>query len=282
MAGWHFNLAVFAQLRQVPGADVYVVSHRPAASVPEDLFGHVNRSHVFFEPNIGYDWGCYQQFLDKQLWQRYDLLFFLHDDVTIRSLDFIPNTVQLLGSGATVVGNGRNSPRRAWGKTQPWYYAHSRWLPPSLGYEHETVRGSFLATTRSVLERLGRLEVFWDPLHISDQFGNYSLIATGGKLQHIFGDRCFAFLGETYLESPYISEEVRGGRGQRGRPQVLTHKAEILLPPYIKLAKMRAVQRICPRPENPIQTFAGRTVDRFLSVISGARPWALEPRFERQ
>lgn len=204
---------------------MYVVSHRPAASVPGNLFTDVNRWRVFFEPNIGYDRGCYQQFLEEELWQRYDALLFLHDDVTIRSLGFIPHAVELLESGAAIVGNGRNSPRKAWGKTQPWYYAHSHWLPPSLEYEHETVRRSFIATTHTVLERLGRLEVFWDPYRISIQFGNYSLIATGGKLQHVFGERCFAFLGETYLENSYISEEVRGGRGQRGKPQVLTHEA---------------------------------------------------------
>jgi hypothetical protein len=59
-----------------------------------------------------------------------------------------------------------------------------------------------MATTRESLEILNGFDVFWDRFALSIGFGNWSLIATCGKMQHIFGPEFVAYLGEKYGESP--------------------------------------------------------------------------------
>jgi len=74
--------------------------------------------HIFLEPNLGYDWSGSQQFIARGWWWKsYDVIFFMHDDLFIRNLDFIPHSLELILSGAQVVGNGLNSPQVAWPRT---------------------------------------------------------------------------------------------------------------------------------------------------------------------
>ncbi len=266
LAGWHFNERVYRLLSQVADAELHVVSHRPIASIPDYIYRYVDRANVYVAPNVGYDWGCYQQFLDRSEWTEYDALFLLHDDIAIHSLGFVPHALHLLRSGACVVGNGRNSLRLPWPRTHPWYYAHSQWMPPSRDFEHETVRGSFVATTPGVLQRLGHVEVFWDPFHLTVGFGNYSLFATSGKLQHLFGDDCFAFLGTDPLSSPYVTEQVRGGQGRR-QPDI---RARAVGKFYNRLGGWYTSQIISSRHPRAALGLAMRGTRRLLSYINGA------------
>jgi hypothetical protein len=79
-----------------------------------------------------------------------------------------------------------------------------------MSFEHDTVRGSFVATSREVLARLGSFEVFWDRMRLNVRFGNWSLLSTCGKLTEMFGERTFGFLSEDYRASRYIAEHERG------------------------------------------------------------------------
>jgi len=206
IAGWHYDESVYSACCE-SGFDLFVISHR----IPEPFTQSIPADHIFQEPNLGYDWGCYQQFIAHGLWKSYDVIFFMHDDLFIRSLDFIPHSLELIQSGAQVVGNGLNSPQVAWPRTHLQCYAHSGWLPPSTAFEHQTVRGSFFAITAQALEKIGHFEIFWDPKRVYIRFGNHSLIATCGRLSALFGEGCFAFLSSEYRNSPYIQEEERGG-----------------------------------------------------------------------
>ena len=217
VAGWHFRPDVFDALERIRaafGADVFVVSHRPLGDVPAQVAARVGAERVLVRPNVGYDWGCYQQFLDTGAWRGYDHVFFLHDDIVIRDIGFVPACIERLATGARFVGNGRNAAKTDWPTTHAHCYAHAAVRPPGPGFRHATVRGSFLATTRPALAELGGFEVFWDPFHLTDRFGNWSVVASSGRMAVRFGPDRLAFLSDAYLESDYLVELVRGTADQ--------------------------------------------------------------------
>ena len=133
----------------------------------------------------------------------------MHDDINIKRYDFIEK-VKVLLDCYTVVGNGRNSLPKNWPATHPESYFHSSWYPPELSFVHDTIRGSFFATTRDSLNKLEKFEVFWDRYHASTYFGNWSLRATCAKWQYHYGTDCFGFLSDQSLESKWLLELVRG------------------------------------------------------------------------
>lgn len=212
VAGWHFTSDVYPRLQAVDDADVYVVSHQPAPVVPADLFTYVPRENIVFAPNLGYDWGCYQQFLESIAWQEYATICFMHDDVEIRSAQLFDRGRDLLAAGHSVVGNGRVDARQAWPRLAPHAYAHAAWLPGP-DFVHDVVRGSFFMTTAAALVALGHFEVYWDPWRLTSGFGNWSTRASCARWEHAVGPRCFGFLSESYLSSPYLAEHVRGEAG---------------------------------------------------------------------
>jgi len=220
VAGWHFREAFYKSLKAVSGVDIYVVSHRDSRSLPA-WTGDVSKSdRVLVAANEGYDWGCYQQFLETGIHRKYRYVFFMHDDIEIVDPRFPDAVVRLLNSGTLVVGNGRNEELTDWPERWPWSYAHSTWVPPSLAFRHRCVRGSFVATTSTVLERLGCFEVFWDRWHAGEDVGNWSQVATCGKLEYLFGEKTFGYLSAQPLVSSYLVEHVRGRRS--GGPQIST------------------------------------------------------------
>jgi hypothetical protein len=241
IAGWHYPEEVYARLRE-SGQDLYAVCHRLPPEALSLLRRYLPESRIFREPNLGYDWGCYQQFLRRGIWEEYGAVFFMHDDLSIHSLDFVAHTLELLRSGAQAVGNGRNHPKTDWPKTHTQCYAHSCWLPASLNFQHTTVRGSFFAASAQALEAVKNFEIFWDPRRISIRFGNHSLIATGGKLQHLFGEECFAFLSQGYRSSPYLIEHERGGQ-QRPAPTI---KQRLAVSIYNKAGRAYVAGRMQP------------------------------------
>jgi hypothetical protein len=210
VVGWHYPEHFYAELSQLPGAEIFVLSHRPTTAVPASVYAHIPPSHFSFEPNLGYDWGCYQQFLQQGEWTKFDYIFFIHDDVIIKDLHFVPRCIELLDDGYSVIGNGRVAPPMQWPRHNPHAYAYASFKPPR-DFQHDVVRGSFMATTRQALEKLQAFEVFWDRLHLTSGFGNWSTKASCAKWQYVCGDKCFGFLSEEYCISEYLHEFVRGG-----------------------------------------------------------------------
>jgi len=208
--GWHFHRHVLEQLAGIARADVYILCHRPISEVPNFVSDLIQADHIITRPNVGYDWGGYQQFLETNIWRNYKYVFFLHDDLQILDLGFVERCIQFFNEGRKFVGNGLIR-QDHWPQSRIECYAHANWGPPSTKWRHRIIRGSFLATTRESLELLNGFDVFWDRLRISIGFGNWSLVATCGKMQHIFGPEFVAYLGEKYGESPYITELHRGG-----------------------------------------------------------------------
>jgi len=260
VAGWHFQRAFFDSLALLGDCDIFVVSHRPRQEVPDFVWAQVPAERVYVERNLGYDWGCYQQFLAGAPWREYDYIFFMHDDARVKDASLVDRCIALLDAGRAVVGNGRNSLKRDWPATHPWCYAHSGWKPPSRRFRHDTVRGSFVATKREVLERVGGFEIAWDRFRLNVRYGNWSLIATSGKIQSLFGPGSFAFLSEDMRESDLLVELERGGRGRKAAPSPPVAKAAcsflfesfcrtyMALHMAVRLSSVRRVLWMCALP----------------------------------
>jgi hypothetical protein len=210
ITGWHYPVNFYKQVTSMPGIDIFVISHKPLKDLPNSILKILPNKNIIVRPNYGYDWGCFQQFVETSIWQSYDYIFFMHDDINILDTSFVSACIALLEQGYAVVGNGRPFEKLDWPSTHTAYYAHASWRLPSLQLEHGVVRGSFFATKKDVLEKLKSFEVFWDRLHLSIGFGNYSLIATSGKFGEMYGKKAFAYLSKVNRASPYIVEFERG------------------------------------------------------------------------
>lgn len=215
VAGWHFPPDFYQRIDSLSEIDTYVISHKPAEQIPAKIKDHIMASRLLIRPNIGYEWGCYQQFLETGLWQDYDFVVFMHDDVDILRDDFALAAVKLLSDQIVLVGNGRNSPVVDLPSRSRQSFSHASWIPPA-DFEHDTVRGSFFVMSRETVAKMERFEVMWDARHWDMEFGNWSLRASSAKLHRLFGNPCFAFLSEEYRVSEYIIEHERG---QSGIPQ---------------------------------------------------------------
>ena len=213
IAGWHYGSDFYACITNLSNAQIFVISHKQPDEFPASMHKYIQKEQLFFEPNYGYDWGCYQQFLAMGLWRQFDYIFFMHDDLIINDHGFMEACISLLNAGHSVIGNGRVAPRDAWPNILPHAYAHAAWKPLSRKFYHDVVRGSFFATSRVALEKLGAFEVYWDPYHLSSGFGNWSTRASCAKWENYCGENCFQFLSENYCKSDYIVESVRGGDG---------------------------------------------------------------------
>lgn len=213
VSGWHYNREIYEDLSSLPYLDVFVFSHQPITQVPDWLYELIPQERIFIEPNIGYDWGAYQQFIEKGIYREYTHVFFLHDDVILIDLTLFEVCCSLIDEqgGGCVIGNGRVSSHRDWPRKFIYCYAHSNWKPPAWDFCHDTVRGSFLATSSEALKKIGSFEVLWDRHgYFGVGAGNWSLRATSGKIQFALGENAFVFLSETYRNSSFLQEMERG------------------------------------------------------------------------
>lgn len=249
ITGWHFPVSFYEKIGNIPGVDVFVISHKPFSLLPDYVSQTLPIDNIIVKPNYGYDWGCFQQFIETKIWRSYDYLFFMHDDINILDISFVGASIELLGQGYSVVGNGRPFEKTDWPRTHVSYYAHAAWQLPSLNFKHGVVRGSFFATRKEVLETIKSFEVFWDRFHLSVGFGNYSLLATCGKLGDLFGEKAFAYLSEAYRVSPYILEFERGEDTEEDKTVVQKKDQRyvfnhLFMPLYKNLANMYMLARM--------------------------------------
>ena len=96
--------------------------------------------------------------------------------------------------------------------------------------------GSFFAASSATVDGIAPLEVFWDQFHITEEFGNWSQIASCGKAREILGEPALHISAtptgsvslsmntnavETNVEETRqgaLSQIVSGGTGALARP----------------------------------------------------------------
>lgn len=96
VTGWHFSEDFYQSLADLSEVEVYIISHKKKSEIPQFLFKFFEKENILIRPNIGYDWGCYQQFLQSDIWRDYETVFFMHDDIKIRDFGFVASSISLL------------------------------------------------------------------------------------------------------------------------------------------------------------------------------------------
>jgi hypothetical protein len=265
--GWHFQEEFFQKVLSIPEVDIYLVSHKSQNLIPPFIIETLGESRILSRANIGYDWGCFQQFLNSKLWKQYEILYFMHDDIEILDIGFPQACEELLQKHAVVGNGGGTGPAsNTQVKKHPYAYAHSSWKPDSLDFQHKTVRGSFFATTREVLERIGKFEVYWDPFVLNIEFGNWSTKASCGKLQSAFGEECFGYLSRTFGSSAYIRELYRGD--DQGIASLSSRWREKLYG-FLKQVSVFYMEILFKERDIPFRPLGLFTIKLLLGVFSG-------------
>jgi len=267
ITGWHFPEEFYLQVSEIPDVDIYVISHKRRREVPMYIFELIGEERIQFYPNLGYDWGCYQQFLISDLWRKYETVFFMHDDIEIHDAGFVQASQELLSKHA-VIGNGvgKGSVSYTSVNKHPYAYAHSKWKPETFFFQHYTIRGSFMATKREVLEAIGKFEVYWDIFGIDIGFGNWSTKASCGKLEELYGSDCFGFLSDTFGSSKYITEFYRGDIKEKGSHPVGVKKS---LYDFIKRISIIYLEIYFRERKMQARRFWLLTMKIFLGLFSG-------------
>jgi len=267
ITGWHFPKEFYLQISAIPDVDIFIVSHKKRSEVPEYVFDLLGEERILFYPNLGYDWGCYQQFLKSDLWRKYETIFFMHDDLEIHDIGFVKATRELL-SQYSLVGNGlgKGSVSYTSVNKHPYAYAHSGWKPETFFFQHPTVRGSFFATKREVLEAIGKFEVYWDIFGIDIKFGNWSTKASCGKLAYLYGSENFGYLSGTFGSSRYITELFRGNSNGKDIHPVGIKK---YLYDFIKKISVIYLEIFLEKRKMQARSFWLLTMKTFLSFFSG-------------
>ncbi|SVC94864.1 uncharacterized protein METZ01_LOCUS347718, partial [marine metagenome] len=181
-------------------------------------------------PNVGLDWGSYQQIYEKFKFTDDDIIFFTHDDIIIKSWDFANLCIEQVGEKFDIIGNGQNylfyldpdaiiTPGNK-NEYRP-FAAIKTWKEVAVNKEFfdkplqcMTVRGSFICTTGEALKKLNGFEWFSDPYDGKNpdlQWGNIMVNLNGYKFTKTFGTDRIAYMSAEYANSDFISELARGG-----------------------------------------------------------------------
>lgn len=228
IVGWHFwmsreisaNLSVLQE--DNPELGIFWSCHKdPPDWVKENW---VDQFEVF--PNLGLEDGAYQQALDVLPIKEDCILFLIHDDLIIKDWAFINKCINALNTDKSCkfIGNGRNYPanlplnKLILGRDPISYVKESakRFFYTQLGH-FNTIRESFICTTRRNLREVEDFEVVWEEPQM-DENGKYNIGGIGNLQQSLlsykinirFGPDAIKTLGDRYLDSPYIYEMARG------------------------------------------------------------------------
>ena len=241
ICGWHMNqpslINGLHDLMKLNSDDVHVfwACHREPTEEIREKFDH----KVFF--NGGEEYGAYEQAVNYLDIDDDDICFFLHDDLVLKSFDFIPLVVEGL-QDLNVIGNGANYPEPSYdinevievgikeefdGVTRKDYVKEeNQHLFDKIILDMNTIRPSFLAMRYSDVKKMGGFE----PRHDAYEYprknkegvyvyrGNKGMSTWGNefpqlnnyKFNKVFGGDKIGYLSKTYLDSPFVYECARG------------------------------------------------------------------------
>jgi len=250
IAGWHMNqqslIDGLYELEQgnPDRVNVFWSCHKEPPQQIKDKF----KWKEFY--NGAEEMGCYQQACDYLDIDDDTVCFFLHDDMIVKSWEFIPLAIRQLQEGYKVVGNGKN----------PGFNAYDPFYKIDIGVKPEMdgkcgidyvkpenrhlfedgplpmnmVRVSFMCMEYKTVKEIGgfepRQDLYVSPMvnengkpyyrgceHLAETktgglsiFGNLYPNLTVYKINKIFGMDSITWLDDKYRESEYIYECERG------------------------------------------------------------------------
>lgn len=220
VVGWHFESfpetvqKLYKLKEEVEQVDVFWIMHKP----PTD-FIRSNFKYKEFE-NLGLERGAYQRALDYLSLDEDTVVFLIHDDLEIKSFEFINDCIERISRGVAFIGNGVNYPAVLDPFEVIWKGKTFKELVKQ-EYQHiftekklvKTIRGSFMCTLVKYMNMVGGYEFIdnnpEDLRHIGG-FGNTQQSLFGYKIHSLFGPERIEYLSNTYMDSEYIQEYARG------------------------------------------------------------------------
>jgi len=243
ICGWHMNrdntIDALYQLKEQNKdvIDVFWSCHRKPPKTITERFEYKE----FF--NGAEEYGAYQQAIDYLTLDDDTICFFLHDDMIIKSFDFIPICMNwLTDTQIKVIGNGMNYPEQSFDPNKvikigikeefdnksrvDYVKPENRHLFEKGTIPMKTVRPSFLCMTYGSVKEMGgfepREEAYDHPVENEEGIpvyrGNKGMSSWGNefpqlnnyKFNVVFGHDKIAYLSDRYLDSEYIYECARG------------------------------------------------------------------------
>lgn len=223
VVGWHYELypELINDLIELntnnDNINIFWTCHKEPSQKIKDNFDY----KVF--PNLGLEDGAYQQALDYLDISDDTILFLMHDDIIVKDWNFINICLDRLAQGYAFIGNGINYPLNfnPYGnekelKCMSYVKPESKYLFDKEQYTL-TIRESFICTTRKYLRDVHDFEVLWEE-PVPDEHGKYHIGAIGNaqqtllgyKITRVFGSNRISYLSDTYQDSDYLYECVRG------------------------------------------------------------------------
>lgn len=224
IVGWHFDafpefVDQFILLKQMnPDLRIFWTCHKEPSQKIKDNF-----EYKVFE-NIGLEDGAYQQALDYLTIPDDTILFLMHDDLIIKNWAFIHQCIDYLEQGFKFIGNGVNYPTQLNPLDTPrgrdnMFVEYVKDAAKHLFIESkfvQTLRESFICTTRKSLRQIFDFEVIWEEIkpdsegkfHIGG-IGNIQQTLLGYKISSVFPNG-IAYLSNTYQDSEFLYECARG------------------------------------------------------------------------
>lgn len=237
VTGWHYN-----QDSLINGLIELLEDHRDQINVffachndpPQKIKDNFEWKQF---PNLGLEWGAYEQVLEYKPPEPDTIYFFIQDDLIIKNWDFINVCIDKLNSGKTFIGNCTNYPTqlnplsdsKLGGTFVDIVKPKNKHLfDRSLNIK--TIRGSFICTMGKYINDVDGFESM---LHLADnkltpvkrEDGKYEIPGLGGiggvgntqltlfayKINRVYGHDKIDYLSPRYLDSDYIYECARGG-----------------------------------------------------------------------
>ncbi len=241
ICGWHMNRESLIdglyelQKQNKDTVDVFWSCHKEPTDEIKEKFNY----KVFY--NGGEEYGAYQQAVEYLNLEDDTICFFLHDDLVLKSLDFIPLCIEGLKTHK-VIGNCKNYGEESYdpnkvieigikeefdNKTRLDYVMdkNKHFFSPG-AIPLKTVRPSFICMTYGSVKEIGgfepRVEAYCPPIPNEEGTpvyrGNKGMSSWGNefpqlnnyKFNVVFGHPKIGYLSDTYLDSKFIYECARG------------------------------------------------------------------------
>lgn len=235
ITGWHYNQdslldGLLKLSKEYPTQiDVFFACHN---NPPEK----VKKNFKWKEfPNIGLEWGAYEQAITFLDIDDHTVCFFLQDDIIIKSWDFIDECIEKLNNGIKFIGNCTNYPTTFNPYEDSKIEGTFRDLvkPENMHIftdtmNIKTIRGSFMCTLYTYIKQSNGFEPMF---HLKrsltpekDLNGNFKMPGLNGlggvgntqltlfayKINKLFGHQSIEYLSTRYLDSDFIYECARG------------------------------------------------------------------------
>jgi hypothetical protein len=234
ITGWYYNqdtlIDGLIDINNNKEVDVFFACHNEPPNKIKNNF------NWYQFPNIGLEWGAYDQALEYLNLVPNTVCFFLQDDLIIKDWEFINECVNKLNSGIKFIGNGTNYPNHINPADNSKLGSYSFKDLVKKSHRHlfdcpmgiKTIRGSFLCTLYDYLKNINGFEPMFHIEHsltpIMNKENRYEMPGMGGiggvgntqltlfayKINRIYGENSISYLSPRYLDSDFIYECARG------------------------------------------------------------------------